>query len=73
MVPDSPGQKLIPHKHGFIDDLACLIIIKVLLKTTHNMVRVAEKEVLRKIHRAEELLVSTHHKRKMDGKKSKAR
>lgn len=52
VISDSTGQELIPDKHCFVEDMACLIITKVLLKTTHNMVRIAKKEVLCKVHRA---------------------
>lgn len=52
VVSDSTSQKFIPDKHGFIEDMTCLIITYIFLKTTHNLVWVAEKEVFCEIHRA---------------------
>lgn len=39
--------------------MSCFVVTHVLLKTTHDMVGIAKKKVLREIHSAQELLVST--------------
>lgn len=58
VVPYPAGQVLIPDEHGVVHHLPRLPIAQILLKATHNVVWVAEKEVPGEIHIAEELLVS---------------
>lgn len=57
-VPYSAREEFIPDEHRAMRGLPILPVTKVLLQAVHNMVRVAEEEVLCEIHRAEELLVS---------------
>lgn len=59
MVPHCSCQKFIPYKHCFINNMSSIFVIYVLLKTAHDVVRVAEEEVLRKIDRAKETFIST--------------
>ncbi|MFS7950182.1 hypothetical protein Hanom_Chr07g00580341 [Helianthus anomalus] len=56
---DRSSQKLIPDKHRFIITPACFLSRQILLKTLHDMIGVAKKEVLCKIHRTQKLLVSS--------------
>jgi hypothetical protein len=50
MIPDCPCQKFIPYKHCFINNLSSILLGYVLLKAAHDVVRVAEEEILRKIN-----------------------
>jgi hypothetical protein len=59
-MSDSPSQELIPDKHFLIEIMPGLIIAYILLVTSHYIVRIAEKEVFRKVHHTQESLISVH-------------
>jgi hypothetical protein len=59
MVPHCSCQKFIPYKHRFINNLPSILGSYVLLKTAHDVVGVAEEEVLGEIDRVEESFIST--------------
>lgn len=71
MMSDSPSQELIPDKHFLIENMSCLVIAYILLVTPHYIVRIAKKEIFRKVHHTQESLVSIHQQIENTTKKIK--
>lgn len=63
MIPNCSCQKFIPYTHWFINSLPSILLGYVLLKAAHDVVRVAEEEILRKVNWAKKALISTEIER----------